>query len=85
MCFFYIVCTKPRDIGWREVDMCCVEDDMGRQPVIYGGLTVWGWFYVPAHDGDMLRVEIMPLPQQRYVDRSERNKLKVFKCSRNMI
>jgi hypothetical protein len=39
---FYVVCTEPEDIGWRKVDMNCVEDDMGRQPVIYGGLTMRG-------------------------------------------
>jgi hypothetical protein len=37
---FCIVCTEPMDIYWREVDMSCVEDDTGRQPVIYGGFTV---------------------------------------------
>jgi hypothetical protein len=27
---FYVVYTEPRDIGWREVAMSCVEDDTGR-------------------------------------------------------
>jgi hypothetical protein len=34
------VCTEPKDIGWREVDMSCMEDDTGRQPVIYGRLIL---------------------------------------------
>jgi hypothetical protein len=64
-----MVCAEPGDNAWRAVDMSCADDVEGELPVIHGGLSVRGRFYVPTCAGDVLTVDMEPSPRLRYVAR----------------
>ncbi|TVU49908.1 hypothetical protein EJB05_01250, partial [Eragrostis curvula] len=62
-----IVCAKPGDNVWRAVDTSCTDDVDGNLPVIQGGISVRGRFFIPTCAGEVLAVELQPQPHLKYV------------------
>ncbi|CAL4892071.1 unnamed protein product [Urochloa decumbens] len=62
-----IVCAEPGDNFWRAVDVSAADDIECELPVIHGGLSVQGRFFVPTRAGDVLGVELGPQPRLTYV------------------
>ncbi|KAL6643614.1 hypothetical protein ACP70R_018380 [Stipagrostis hirtigluma subsp. patula] len=68
-----LVCAKPGEFSWTAINMSCTREVEGRLPMIEGGLSARGHFYIPTRAGDVLTVELQPQPHLRFVARQGGN------------